>query len=80
MAEQGVDIELDLIGLDSPLPMLKTKDMIDALLPGQVVLVKTSSTGSEQNIRTLLQNLPASLLDFKKENGVFYFWIQKHLA
>ncbi len=77
MAEPTVDIELDLIGLDSPLPMLKTKDLIDTLLPGQQVLVKTSSIGSEQNIRTLLQNLPATLTYFKKEQGVFYFWIEK---
>lgn len=77
MTIQPSPLELDLIGLDSPLPMLKTKEVIDTLQAGQMLLVKTSSTGSEQNIRTMLQNLPAKLTQFKKENGVFYFWIEK---
>lgn len=71
------DMELDLTGMESPEPMLKTKEAIDAMMPGQVVLVKTTSTGSEQNIRNLIDNQPATLLSFNKENGIFYFLIEK---
>lgn len=72
-----IDLELDLTGLDSPAPMLKTKEAIDGMSPGQKVLVKTTSVGSEQNIRNLITNHPVTLLSFNKENGVFHFVIQK---
>lgn len=76
--QQPPNIELDLTGLDSPLPMLKTKEVMDSMLPGQIVQVKTTSAGSEQNIRNLIDNQPATLLSQSKENGVFTFVIEKH--
>lgn len=69
--------ELDLTGLESPEPMLRTKTALDALASGQVILVKTTAAGSEQNIRNLISNHPVTLLSFKKENGVFHFLIEK---
>lgn len=72
-----IDLELDLTGLDSPVPMLKTKETIDEMAPGQTVLVKTTSMGSEQNIRNLIDNHPVTLLSLSKENGVFHFVIEK---
>lgn len=75
--QHHIDLELDLTGLESPLPMLKTKEALDQLLPGQVVLVKTTSVGSEQNIRNLVNNHPVSLLSLHKEQGVFHFVIAK---
>ncbi|WP_029148439.1 sulfurtransferase TusA family protein [Methylophilus sp. 5] len=72
-----IDLELDLTGLESPLPMLRTKDALDSLLPGQVVLVKTTAAGSEQNIRNLINNHPVKLLSLNKDNGVLHFLIEK---
>lgn len=72
-----IDIELDLTGLESPLPMLKTKELLDSLSSGQVVLVKTTAAGSEQNIRNLINNHPVTLLSLHKQNGVFSFLIEK---
>lgn len=69
--------ELDLTGLESPEPMLRTKTALDALASGQVILVKTTALGSEQNIRNLISNHPVTLLSFKKENGIFHFLIEK---
>jgi tRNA 2-thiouridine synthesizing protein A len=77
---KNVDLELDLIGLESPAPMLKTKEVIDTLATGQILLVKTSSVGSEQNIRNLIGNHPVTLLSFKKEDGIFHFLIEKNAA
>jgi len=73
----NIDIELDLTGLDSPLPMLKTKELLDSLSSGQVVLVKTTAAGSEQNIRNLINNHPVTLLSLYKQDGVFNFVIEK---
>ncbi len=75
-----VDLELDLTGLESPLPMLKTKEVLDSLLPGQVILVKTTSAGSEPNIRNLIANLGVTLVAFDKRQGVFHFVIAKAAA
>lgn len=72
-----IDIELDLTGLESPLPMLKTKELLDSLSSGQVVLVKTTAAGSEQNIRNLINNHPVTLLSLDKQDGVFSFLIEK---
>ena len=76
----NIDIELDLTGLDSPLPMLKTKELLDSLSSGQVVLVKTTAAGSEQNIRNLINNHPVTLLSLHKQDGVFNFLIEKDSA
>lgn len=73
----NIDIELDLTGLDSPLPMLKTKELLDSLSSGQVVLVKTTAAGSEQNIRNLINNHPVTLLSLYKQDGIFNFLIEK---
>lgn len=75
--KNNVDLELDLTGLQSPEPMLKTKEAIDKLSLGQVILVKTTAVGSEQNIRNLITNHPVALLSFKKEDGIFHFLIEK---
>ncbi|HSI28332.1 MAG: sulfurtransferase TusA family protein [Methylophilus sp.] len=75
--QYNVDVELDLTGLESPEPMLRTKTALDALSSGQVVLVKTTASGSEQNIRNLITNHPVTLISFKKENGIFHFLIEK---
>lgn len=77
VVHNNVNLEVDLTGLESPEPMLRTKDAIDGLLPGQVILVKTTALGSEQNIRNLITNHPVTLLSFKKENGIFHFLIEK---
>lgn len=77
IVKQNVDLELDLTGLESPEPMLKTKEAIDKLSIGQIVLVKTTALGSEQNIRNLITNHPVTLLSFKKEDGIFHFVIEK---
>lgn len=76
-SEMNADIELDLTGLESPMPMLKTKDCLDQMMVGQRLLVKTSAAGSENNIRNLLDNLPATLCALNKSNGIFYFFIEK---
>jgi tRNA 2-thiouridine synthesizing protein A len=75
--QKKIDFELDLTGLESPEPMFKTKEKIDQMLAGQVVLVKTTSMGSEQNIRNLVENHDVNLLSLNKENGVFHFLIEK---
>lgn len=75
--QKRIDFELDLTGLESPEPMFKTKEKIDQMLAGQVVLVKTTSMGSEQNIRNLVENHDVNLLSLNKENGVFHFLIEK---
>lgn len=75
--QSNIDLELDLTGLESPLPMLKTKEALDSLLPGQAMLVKTTAPASEQNIRNLIGNHPATLVSFKKEDGILYFVIEK---
>ncbi len=76
-SEIKADIELDLTGLDSPLPMLKTKEHIDQMTVGQRLLVKTSAAGSENNIRNLVDNHSAKLCELNKNNGIFYFVIEK---
>lgn len=75
--QSHIDIELDLTGLESPLPMLKTKELLDSLSSGQIVLVKTTAAGSEQNIRNLINNHHVTLLSLHKQDGVFHFLIEK---
>ncbi|MBT5483375.1 MAG: sulfurtransferase TusA family protein [Gammaproteobacteria bacterium] len=75
--QSTVDIELDLCGLTCPLPLLKTKQSLNKLLAGQVVKVIATDPGSERDFQIFMQQSGNHLLDFEKEEGKFFYWIQK---
>ena len=74
---EAADIELDLSGLHCPLPLLKTKQALNKLSPGQTVKVLATDPGSERDFQVFAQQSGHRLLDMHQENGVFLYRLQK---
>ena len=70
-------IELDLSDLTCPLPLLKTKQSLNKMASGEVVKVTATDPGSERDFQVFAQQSGNRLLAFEKENGRFFYWIEK---
>lgn len=74
------DIELDLSGLTCPLPLLKTKQSLNKMTPGQVVMVIATDPGSERDFQVFAQQSGNLLLQLEKQDDRFVYWLQKNPA
>ena len=72
-----IDLELDLSGLTCPLPLLKAKQALNRLEPGQIVMVTATDPGSERDFQVFAQQSSTDLLEFRKEAGRFHYWLRK---
>ncbi len=72
-----VDLELDLSGLTCPLPLLKTKQSLNKMHPGQVVKVIATDPGSERDFQVFAEQSGNQLQKFEKADSRFIYWIRK---
>jgi tRNA 2-thiouridine synthesizing protein A len=70
-------LELDLRGLNCPLPVLRTKKALARMAPGERVRVVTTDPGSEIDLRVLAEVNGHPLLSFEKRPDRFVFLIEK---
>lgn len=71
------DAVLDVRHEDSPIPTIKTKEVLDSLSAGDVLKVITSKESTVKNIRTLVANNSYTLLKESKNEEGFIFLIEK---
>jgi TusA-related sulfurtransferase len=71
------NVLLDATQDDCPIPVVKTKEVLDTMSVGEVLKVVTSREGTIRNIRTLVNNNPYKLLHQLEENARFHFYIEK---
>lgn len=76
MIEQ-VDQELDLSGLNCPMPLLKTKQALNRLEPGKVLKVTATDPGSERDFKVFSEQSGVALLRFDSAGGKYVYWLQK---
>jgi tRNA 2-thiouridine synthesizing protein A len=76
-AEIKPDKTLDCKGLYCPLPVLKAKDAIEGLAPGQVLEVISTDEGSKEDIPAWTRSGNHELLEMKEEGGLYIFLIKK---
>ena len=72
-----VDVVLDVKGLNSPMPVIKTKKAIDSIQPGQVLEVIATDPKTKSDISVLLDRLGHELLQTNEEGGITEFYIKK---
>ena len=77
MTEQAYDVEVDCQGLLCPLPVLKTKQAMDTLEPGQVLRILASDSGSVHDIPAWVRQTGNRLLDQSTENGTYIYYLRK---
>lgn len=75
--ETHADQELDVCGLQCPMPLLKAKLALNALAPAQVLKVVATDPGSERDFYAFVQQSRHQILAFEKQAETYSYWIQK---
>ncbi|MBS9404823.1 sulfurtransferase TusA family protein [Halomonas sp. TRM85114] len=78
MALQPDDV-LDARGLPCPLPLLKAKQALSRLAPGQVLEVIATDAGSWRDLETFIEQSDHQMPEREERGDVYYYWIRKAL-
>lgn len=76
MAVQPDDV-LDACGLPCPLPLLKAKQALARLAPGQLLEVVATDAGSWRDFETFAEQSVHELVAREERGEVFHYWIRK---
>jgi tRNA 2-thiouridine synthesizing protein A len=71
------DRELDACGLKCPLPILRTKKLLNEMSSGQVLKVLATDPGSVRDFQAFSRQTGNHLLGSGESEAVFSFWLQK---
>ena len=71
------DRELDACGLKCPLPILRTKKLLNEMSSGEVLKVLATDPGSVRDFQAFSRQTGNQLLSSSESEGVFSFWLQK---
>jgi tRNA 2-thiouridine synthesizing protein A len=71
------NVKLDCKGLSCPLPVIKTKKMIDGMKQGEVLEMTATDPGSVNDMIAWSHRTGQELLEHKQESGAFIFYIKK---
>jgi len=71
------DQELDASGLNCPLPILRAKKTLNAMVAGQVLHVVATDPGSVKDFDAFAKQTGNELMESKEEGGKFHFLIKK---
>ena len=72
------DKELDARGLNCPLPILRTKKMLNELTSGQVLQVKATDPGSVKDMQAFANQTGNQLVASSENAGEYVFLLRKH--
>lgn len=70
------DHYLDASGLCCPMPLLKTKQQLNAMQPGQVLKVTATDEGAVRDFQAFLNLSKHELISMSTADGVYDFYIQ----
>jgi tRNA 2-thiouridine synthesizing protein A len=71
-----VDFELDLKGMNCPLPLLKAKQALSKLDSGQVLRVQATDPGSVRDFASFSRISGHTLISSEEVSGVFIYTLQ----
>jgi tRNA 2-thiouridine synthesizing protein A len=71
------DAELDVRGLNCPLPILRTKKALSGLASGQVLRVQATDPGAVKDFQAFAKQTGNELLAHDEANQVFTFFMKK---
>ncbi len=77
MSEYTPARTLDAKGLKCPMPVVKTKKEIAKIAVGEILEVLATDPGSMADITAWAKSTGNELLEAKKEEGVFKFYIRR---
>lgn len=68
---------IDLTHEKSPIPMIRTKELLDLLSSGDALKVTVSTESAVKNIKTLISNNPYVLLKISQQQNTYELIIKK---
>ncbi|NDI34729.1 sulfurtransferase TusA family protein [Chengkuizengella sediminis] len=68
---------LDAKGLACPMPIVKTKKMIEELQSGDILEIHATDKGAKNDLAAWAKSTGHELLESTEEDGLFKFWIRK---
>ena len=72
-----IDRDLDVKGLNCPLPILRTKKALSEMEPGQVLRVQATDPGSLKDFAAFAKQTGNDLVGQREENRVFEFYLKR---
>ena len=73
------DHELDVRGLNCPLPILRAKKMLNTMASGEVLKVIATDPGAVRDFEAFARQTGNSLLDSTETGAEFHFLLQKFI-
>ncbi|MGH7276186.1 MAG: sulfurtransferase TusA family protein [Candidatus Rokuibacteriota bacterium] len=71
------DTKLDCLGLFCPMPVLKTREAMKRLKPGQILEMLSDDPGSEADVLSWSARTGHELLEIDKNGAILRFLIRK---
>jgi tRNA 2-thiouridine synthesizing protein A len=71
------DFVLDCSGSFCPMPVVRLREEIDKLAPGQVIKVIATDPASAQDMPAFARNTGHELLESVRTDGRFEYWFRK---
>jgi TusA-related sulfurtransferase len=71
------DKTLDCLGLFCPMPIVKTREALKHMDPGQVLEVTSDDPGSEADMKSWSMRTGNELLEMQRNGAVFRFFVRK---
>ena len=75
--EINADIEIDLSGLQCPMPLLKAKLALNSMDSTQVLKIIATDPSSEKDFYMFVDQTDHQILDFQKDDSTYFYWIKK---
>lgn len=72
-----IDRELDVKGLNCPLPILRTKKALAEMASGQLLRVETTDAGALKDFPAFAKQTGHELLEQKEDNQVYSFVLKR---
>jgi len=69
--------ELDVTGLNCPLPILRTKKTLAEMKSGQILKVRATDPGSQRDFKMFAEQTGNMLLKQDQEDAVFEYWLRR---
>jgi len=71
------DRTLDCLGLFCPMPVLKVRDAIKNMVPGQILMMLSDDPASEADMKSWTARTGHELVEVDRDGAVFRFVIRK---
>ena len=71
------DIDLDLSGLQCPMPLLKAKLALNGMASQQVLKIIATDPASEKDFKLFASQSDNQIVKFESDGGAYTYWIRK---